>query len=280
MNMEHGGPPAPLSYHAATPPPPPPKAIAYTHTHSSPSTGPPVPPTPYQQQQASGQGQTYPQRTSSQTPQSAYPGGQQTQGQNYRDGNSTPTAGSAGQHIQPPREGWLPDVLHNKSKADLEHLLSSTELLTALLHNPETTHPSLPASVYLLQQHLSQNLQLAKHLDDLHKSLLSTRSNVQTHLLAVRGLETRWKKKQSELENKLEPWGPRELHQRLVTSIAEQESLCQVLEDSFIEDDSGGLSSEREVGDWVKRVKEGRRLCHLRRERRARWDEGRVGGWR
>lgn len=278
--MLHSGSPALLSYQAATPPPPPPKPIAHVHNPGSPSAGPPVPPTPYQQRQSSAQGQTYPQRTSSQTPQAAYMGHQQTQWQNYRDGNETLTPGPVGQHIQPSQEGWLPDIIHNKSKPDLEHLLSSAELLTALLLNPETTHPSLSASVFLLQQHLSQNLQLAQRLNNLHNSLLSSRSNVQTHLLAIRGLETRWKKKQTELENTLEPWGPRELHQRLVTSIAEQESLCQVLEDSFIEDDSVGLSSEREVGEWVKRVKEGRRLCHLRRERRARWDEGRVGGWR
>ena len=272
-------------YPAATPPPPPPKQpSSFTEQNSSSQLGSQQPSHLYSQPQyRPPQTSPYPIRTSSHTPHASLKG--QQQAPDYQDRGSAAVGSGAligldGRPVEPPQEGWLPAGLSDKNKNDLQHLLSSTELLTAFLSNPETAHPYYTASVSILQERLSQNLQLAQHLNNLHGSLLSTRSNVQTHLLSIKGLETRWKKKQSELENRLEPWGPRELHQRLVTSIAEQEAMCQGLEESFIEDDTSGVRSERDVADWIKRVREGRKLSHLRRERRARWDEGRVGGWR
>jgi len=35
-----------------------------------------------------------------------------------------------------------------------------------------------------------------------------------------------------------------------------------------------------EVADWVRRYREARVEFYLRQERKERWDEGRVGGWR
>jgi hypothetical protein len=58
----------------------------------------------------------------------------------------------------------------------------------------------------------------------------------------------------------------------------EQELLVRSLEESWLEDD--GVASDREVGDFLRRVKDGRKTAFLMRERKARWDEGRVGGWR
>jgi len=94
----------------------------------------------------------------------------------------------------------------------------------------------------------------------------------------VRALESQWKRKQKELEGRLEVFGPRVLHQRLRASIGEAEAWVGGVEESFLEGE--GREGEREVGEWVKRVREGRRIVWLRRERRGRWDEGRVGGWR
>jgi hypothetical protein len=34
------------------------------------------------------------------------------------------------------------------------------------------------------------------------------------------------------------------------------------------------------VTDFVRRLREGRKIAYLRAERKERWDEGRVGGWR
>lgn len=97
------------------------------------------------------------------------------------------------------------------------------------------------------------------------------------HLLAVRGTEQAWRKKQAEVEGRLEAFGPRVLHARLGASIVDEEGVCKGVEESFLELEGVG---EREVQEWVRRVREGRRRVCLRRERKARWDEGRVGGWR
>lgn len=78
----------------------------------------------------------------------------------------------------------------------------------------------------------------------------------------------------------MERFGPRVLHARLGAAIVEQEGICRGVEESFVEGEGEGRVGEREVEGWVRRVREGRRLVWVRRERRARWDEGRVGGWR
>lgn len=68
------------------------------------------------------------------------------------------------------------------------------------------------------------------------------------------------------------------LYQRLNASVQEQDLLIKGLEASWMEEE--GVASEREVGDFVRRVKDARKVAFLRRERKGRWDEGRVGGWR
>lgn len=74
--------------------------------------------------------------------------------------------------------------------------------------------------------------------------------------------------------------------------MAEQEGVCGAVEESFLEEGGGGdggsgngggeggLATEREVAEWVRRYREARKVYYLRWERRERWDEGRVGGWR
>ena len=91
------------------------------------------------------------------------------------------------------------------------------------------------------------------------------------------------------MDDALSPWGPRAMYQRLVSSISEQEALLRAVTESFI-DGSGaddgyqgggdGRPSEKEVADWIRRVREGAATLEKRREMRSRWDEGRVGGWR
>jgi len=80
------------------------------------------------------------------------------------------------------------------------------------------------------------------------------------------------------MDTVLSPFNPKSLYQRLAQAVQEQEQVCQALEESFLEGD--GRAGEREVGDFVRRYRESRKLMLLRRERKERWDEGRVGGWR
>ena len=103
----------------------------------------------------------------------------------------------------------------------------------------------------------------------------------------------------------LAPFAPASLYQRLGQGVAEQEAVCRALEESFLDggggversgngsgsgsggegaaldgERDGGVAAEREVAEWVKRYREAKKLYFLRRERKDRWDEGRVGGWR
>ncbi len=76
------------------------------------------------------------------------------------------------------------------------------------------------------------------------------------------------------------------MYARLVSGIAEQEAIVRAVEESFLEDGGGGhyggvgVAGEREVGDWIRRIREETAVLERRRENKARWDEGRVGGWR
>jgi len=57
--------------------------------------------------------------------------------------------------------------------------------------------------------------------------------------------------------------------------------VCHALEESFIEGSgTESAASEREVIDWIRRYREAKILYYSRQERKDRWDEGRVGGWR
>jgi hypothetical protein len=75
-------------YDASTPPPPPPKpGVQSSHTATS-TTGPPLPPPP-------GQAQAY--------------NDQQQDSQNYSQADQLA--------VQPPEDGWLPDILRDKTYA-------------------------------------------------------------------------------------------------------------------------------------------------------------------
>ena len=86
------------------------------------------------------------------------------------------------------------------------------------------------------------------------------------------------------MDEALAPWSPKALYQRLSASIVEQEAICQAVEESFLDDDHehqfGGRATEKEVTDWVRRIRAETGRLTARREAKARWDEGRVGGWR
>ncbi|KAF2472252.1 uncharacterized protein BDR25DRAFT_284841 [Lindgomyces ingoldianus] len=253
-----------FQFNPSTPPPPPPKPSAHSSGRATPQTGPPLPPPPPGQPS-----QPYydPQQSSTQT--------------------CTQNPSQAGQEsllVQPPDDGWLPDVLRDKTTVDLHHVLQNPDLQQAILHSPETTHPSLPASIAPLQALLSQNISIAEQLKVLESHVQHQRQSTQSRLLTLRALERQWRAKQAEQDAALREFSPPALYQRLSAAVAEQEALCQGLEESFLHGEGVGSSdavaSEREVTDFVRRLREGRKIAYLRAERKERWDEGRVGGWR
>lgn len=166
-------------------------------------------------------------------------------------------------------------------KQDLAEILSTATLLSGLTHAPSTAHPSTLASTEALSTSLSENVDLATHLLELEQRLAHTRSSTQSLLLSTHALERQWRAKQSDMDHALSPFAPASLYQRLGAGLAEQEGVCAALEESFLDGEGeGGMASERDVVDWVKRYREARRWYYLRLERKDRWDEGRVGGWR
>lgn len=126
---------------------------------------------------------------------------------------------------------------------------------------------------------LDENVSLATHLNEVEARLVHLRASTQAQLLATHALERQWRQKQSEMDRALSPFSPSSLYQRLSQGVQEQEMVCQALEVSFLDGD-GGLASEREINEWVKRYRDAKKVYYSRRERKERWDEGRVGGWR
>ena len=164
-------------------------------------------------------------------------------------------------------------------KQDLADVLAKPELIAALAHSTTTAHPSIAAAQGPLQAALNENIALASHLNELEARLVHLRSSTQAQLLSTHALERQWKQKQSEMDRALAPFAPSSLYQRLSQGMQEQEMVCRALEESFLEGD-GGVVMEREVVEWVRRYREAKKVYYSRRERKERWDEGRVGGWR
>ncbi|KAK5123106.1 hypothetical protein LTR85_003304 [Meristemomyces frigidus] len=238
-------------YYSATPPAPPPKPSG----SSTPARGPPLPPPPpgaYVQSEPS-----------------ELDGGQPYGSQQRRsDVPSIPAI----------EHNWLPETLKEKNTAELHALLEDQSLQAALLDNPSTTHPAIPASQRALQPLVESNLQLANSLLELENRLAQQRDQTQSRLLSLRALEQQHRSKLEETENALSSFSPVALYQRLSASVQEQDQLVRGIKDSWLEE--GGVASDREVTEFVRRVRDAKKTAFLRRERKERWDEGRVGGWR
>ncbi|KAF2002825.1 hypothetical protein P154DRAFT_532698 [Amniculicola lignicola CBS 123094] len=250
-----------FQFNPSTPPPPPPKPAGHGSGRATPQTGPPLPPPPSQQ------------------PYNAqHPSVQQPYSQTATQTGHLPA------HIPPPEDGWLPAVLKDKPTVDVQHILQTPALQQAIVHSPESTHPSLPASTAPLRALLAQNIALAESLKALEAHVRHQRDTAQGRLLSLRALERQWKAKQAEQDAALRDFSPPALYQRLSAAVGEQEALCRGLEESFLEGEGSGgndaQASEREVAEFVRRLREGRKIAYLRAERKERWDEGRVGGWR
>jgi len=240
--------PAPTHY-SSTPPVPPPKPSG----SATPTRGPPLPPPPPGQQQHEI---------------SELDGSSSQNHQTQRSSHPIPNI----------EHNWLPEILKEKNTSDLHRLLQDRDLQSALLNDPKTTHPAIPASEEPLQPLIESNLALADSLLQLEAQLNQQREKSQSRLLSLRALEQQHRSKLSETEDALQSFSPMALYQRLSASVQEQEQLVRGLEESWL--DEGGMASDREIGEFVRRVKENKKSAFLRAERKRRWDEGRVGGWR
>ncbi|KAL9050921.1 MAG: hypothetical protein Q9162_006348 [Coniocarpon cinnabarinum] len=177
-----------------------------------------------------------------------------------------------------PPPNWLPDILTTKSKTDLEALLSDSHLLQSLLHHPAHTPAILQHSTQSLQNTLSQTSNLATQTSKTAHHLNTERTKVQAQLLRTRGLEQTFRTRQNAHEEAIERFGPRALNRRLGAATKEGEDDLKAVVESWL--GLEGVSSEREVSEWLREVRKRREVLELRRERGLRWGEGRVGGWR
>ncbi|EWC48412.1 hypothetical protein DRE_02181 [Drechslerella stenobrocha 248] len=164
-------------------------------------------------------------------------------------------------------ELFIPSILADKSRDDLLHILHSPALLAALYLSH---HPSSPHNLSTLTAALSANL------------------------------ERSWRDKENEMDVALARFSARALHARLGQAVGEADAVSRALEESFLEDDglddaegeyvgpggggadmgNRGVKASKDVDNFVKSYRGVRALYHLRKERKERWDENRVGGWR
>lgn len=168
------------------------------------------------------------------------------------------------------------------SKQDLTDIFARPELLAALAASTTTAHPSTPAAQAPLTAALEDNIALASRLVELEARLEHLRSSTQAQLLSAHALERQWRQKQSEMDRALAPFSPSALYQKLGQGVSEQEMVCRALEESFLDGDGAAeaTATEREAAEWVRRYRDAKKVYYSRRERKERWDEGRVGGWR
>ncbi|KAL6858598.1 hypothetical protein J3F83DRAFT_351381 [Trichoderma novae-zelandiae] len=193
----------------------------------------------------------------------------------------TPSSITRAAEIPDPGDQWLPQVVQDKSKQDIADILSSPALLNALTNAPQAIHPSLLASHASLSAALAANADLATRLLDAETRLSRQRSATQGQLLSAHALERQWRQRQTDMDTALARFSPAALYQLLAQSVQEQALVCQAMEESFLDVDAdAGATGEREAADWIRRYREAKVQFYLRQERKERWDEGRVGGWR
>ncbi|KAF2857997.1 hypothetical protein K470DRAFT_283526 [Piedraia hortae CBS 480.64] len=178
----------------------------------------------------------------------------------------------------PASQDWLPESVKDMSAGDLEDLLQDQSLQAALLQRTGTGHPAVMASQNALRPLLETNVRVANSLEESEGKLKQQREQTQSRLLALRALEQQHRSKLAETERALRSFSPMALYQRLSAGAQEQDRLVEEIEQNWLEE--GGMATDREVVDFVKRVRDAKRTAFLRRERKARWDDGRVGGWR
>ncbi|KAJ6151181.1 Modifier of rudimentary Modr [Penicillium chermesinum] len=245
----YSAPPLNSAMHAETPPPPPPKP----NGHEASRGGTP--------QTAMTPSQIPNHRPDSQTPSA------------YQTPWPQPTALPAPPSVE---EGWLPEIVKDKSTLDLQSILEKPSLISALA----SQHPSHTARQENLESLLQLNKDLATRLLEMQSRVEDLRASTESLLLTHQSLEVSWRKKQTEMDSALAPWSPKALYQRLSAAIAEQEAVCHAVEESFLDEDHHGRATEKETSDWVRRVRAEAAKLAARKEAKARWDEGRVGGWR
>ena len=136
----------------------------------------------------------------------------------------------------------------------------------------------MAGAVSAVRDAVRANAALGREVQGLEGEVQGRRAATQARLLGLRGLEQTFRGRVGETERAVERLSPTGLYRRLGAGAVEQEGVVRGVEEGWLAE--GGTAGEREVGVWLARVQEVGRVEFLRGEAAARWDEGRVGGWR
>ncbi|RPB08883.1 hypothetical protein P167DRAFT_567593 [Morchella conica CCBAS932] len=153
--------------------------------------------------------------------------------------------------------------------------ISSSDLTPGFKHHH--THPHAQQHEATLTAALHRNADLAARLSALEPRLHTARDGAERALLDARMKEREWRAREKEMYQSLQPFSSPALYSRLVNAVADAEAVAEAMAESFLEEGGG---DGRDVGEFVREYRALRKTYHLRRERKERWDEGRVGGWR
>jgi hypothetical protein len=72
----------------------------------------------------------------------------------------------------------------------------------------------------------------------------------------------------------LKPFSPPALYSKLEALATESELFSETLATSFLEGEDG------DVTDFIREYRAHRKQYHIRRERKEKWQQGQVAGWR
>lgn len=137
------------------------------------------------------------------------------------------------------------------------------------------THPVSASTAAALTSSLTHNITLAQNLSGLEESLVQQREATQQKLVETKALERRWREKENEMYQVLQPFSSVAQIGRLQAAVGEAERLSEEMAEDFL----GGVDGS-EVETWIRGYRELREVATLRKERAGRLAEGRVGNWR
>ncbi|OLL23611.1 hypothetical protein NEOLI_004436 [Neolecta irregularis DAH-3] len=166
----------------------------------------------------------------------------------------------------------IPDAIPSLSKEDLHHLLDNTDLIDAILHQTNTTIQNLKKSLYDISD---ANIAAADKILSREVELQELRDSLEVKLAKTHDCEQNWKVAQRNMFAAMKPFSTPALYGQLQEVLAESEMLSDSLLMSFL--DAG---DPVDLARFSKDYRAIRKTYHLRKERLARWQEGRVGDLR
>lgn len=179
---------------------------------------------------------------------------------------------TAGPRAQP---SFRSTFLESRTAAELQALLENPEMVDQIYF---AEHPQPKEQAQHLAKLESKQQQLRIDDERIRTRVVELKLEVENALIETKELEREWENTELTMYSSLKPYTSTALHSRLQAATGEAEATTESLLSSFLEVVSKAEGDE--VHDFVKEYRNARKLYHLRREHLARWNDGRVGGFR